>query len=86
MNQPFDQAIFDIQTLAADMRASYKLDAESPIEVTLPHWKHNEYLKQWGSQQALDEQFGPKLKLICVQCRDIAEAAVDNLRARGIVQ
>lgn len=86
MTQPFDQVIRDIQTLATDMRDRYKLDAESPIEVTLPHWKHNEYLKQWGSQQSLDEQFGPKLKLVCVQCRGIAEAAVDNLRARGVLR
>lgn len=84
---PWDEkeAISSIQIAAADYRDRNRLAQDAVVEVALPHWRHEQYLKHHGSQAALDEFYHP-CKLVCPSCLSAAEGAVERLRAKGWVQ
>lgn len=74
-----------IELTAKNLRDSYRLDSSTQVEVAMPHTEHVTYLKRYGNQAEIDAHY-PNLKLICRDCRDTAQAAVDRLRARGFLR
>lgn len=83
---PWDEqdAISSIETTVAEFREKHKMIIEVPVEVLLPHWRHQQYLDHYGSQEALNEYFGAKI--VCQWCRDVAQSAEYSLRMKGILR
>lgn len=74
---------FAVETQIAEMRSAYKLNDESPMEVSIPHHEAERLIRQHGSLDAASAYlFGSSVRIVDAYWSEFCATVMTNVNVR----